>query len=249
MLLNFYLKNKKPYNIKLNKKAIAKFVYFCYLIKHKKWPLKVIMIDKNTMYKLNVYNRMVGMANNSSLTADQIDLTFWTYLHENFYFSKFFKTNTILKNINAHSILPSSIIPYMMYASTAVNWRRYKIIHSNEIVEILFISLWLKNTNMFMRWVRKFFEKNDLKKHKKLFLLMNRLLGSFIWSFNIFLKLKGIRFVMRGKFGKAGSVRKSRRYIKRGKCTSTSKNVAMTSQTKVIRTLTGVFSLKLELFF
>lgn len=207
------------------------------------------MNDKRLVYKLNVYNKMINSINTAHITTDHIDLTFWIYLHENFYFSTLFKTNTIIKNLNSRNILPAGIIPYMMYASNAVNWRRYKIIHSNEIVEILFISLWLKNTNMFMRWVKKFFEKNDLKRHKKLFILMNRLLGSFIWSFNIFLKLKGIRFIMRGKFGKAGSVRKSRKYVKRGKCTSTSKNVAMTSQTKVIRTLTGVFSLKLELFF
>lgn len=102
---------------------------------------------------------------------------------------------------------------------------------------------------MFMRWVHKFFEDNDLKKHKKLVLLLDSLLGRLIWGFNLFLKLKGLRLLVKGKFGKAGSVRKSRRYIRKGKCSSTSKNIAMTSQTKVIRTLTGVFSIKLEIFY
>lgn len=55
--------------------------------------------------------------------------------------------------------------------------------------------------------------------------------------------------MLRGKFGKAGSVRKTRRYIRKGKCSYTSKNIALVNQTNVIRTLTGVFSIKLEVFF
>lgn len=55
--------------------------------------------------------------------------------------------------------------------------------------------------------------------------------------------------MLRGKFGKAGSVRKTRRYIKKGKCSYTAKNIALTSQTNIIRTFTGVFSIKFEVFF
>lgn len=65
----------------------------------------------------------------------------------------------------------------------------------------------------------------------------------------MFLNLKGLRVSLRGKFGKAGSVRKIRRYIRRGKCSYSSKNLAMSEQTKVIRTITGVFSIKIEIFF
>ena len=100
-----------------------------------------------------------------------------------------------------------------------------------------------------MAWMRGYFERTNLKKHRKLFLLLNLLLGRLIWNYNIFLQLKGLRVVLRGKFGKAGSVRKTRRYIKKGKCSYTTKNIALTSQTNIIRTLTGVFSIKFEVFF
>ena len=97
--------------------------------------------------------------------------------------------------------------------------------------------------------MRGYFERTNLKKHRKLFLLLNLLLGKLVWNYNIFLQLKGLRVVLLGKFGKAGSVRKTRRYIRRGKCSYTSKNIALINQTNVIRTLTGVFSIKMEIFF
>ena len=100
-----------------------------------------------------------------------------------------------------------------------------------------------------MKWLQKFFESRDLKKHRKVVILLGILLGKFAWGFNIFTKLKGLRVSIIGKFGKAGSVRKSRKYIKRGKCSFTSKKIAMVTQTKIIRTITGVFSVKLELFY
>ncbi len=141
------------------------------------------------------------------------------------------------------------MIYYIVYAVKLVNWKKYYIIHSNHIVEILFIALWLKNIKLFMEWMRKYFEKTNLKKHRKLFLLLNLLLGKLIWNYNIFLQLKGLRVILKGKFGKAGSVRKTTRYIKKGKCSYTSKNIALINQTNIIRTLTGVFSIKFEIFF
>jgi hypothetical protein len=94
-----------------------------------------------------------------------------------------------------------------------------------------------------------YFERTNLKKHRKLFIFLQLLLGNLIWNYNIFLQLKGLRVSLKGKFGKAGSVRKTRHYIKRGKCSYTSKNIGMVSQTNIIRTLTGVFSIKFEVFF
>ncbi len=100
-----------------------------------------------------------------------------------------------------------------------------------------------------MEWMRKYFEKNNLKKHRRLFSLLNVIIGRLIWSHNLFLQLKGMRVTLRGKFGKAGSVRKTRKYIRRGKCSYTTKKIAMISQTNIIRTLTGVFSIKFEVFY
>ena len=223
-MLLFYLRKHKSLSRTIDKKDID----------HKFFKE---LLSKSNIYSLNTKN------------ISNLNYPFWMFLHETFFFTKLFKSKSTVQHINVQNLIPQGILPYIMYSTKVINWRRYRIIHSNEIIEILFLSLWLKNSNMFMRWVRYFFEKNDLKKHKKLFLLLDSLLGKVVWNFNLFLKLKGLKLSMRGKFGKAGSVRKTRRYIKKGKCTSTSKNIAIFSQTKVIRTLTGVYSLKLELFY
>lgn len=174
---------------------------------------------------------------------------FWFYLYQQVYLGQILKTTTTLKTINSQQIIPRSLLSYMMHSVMSVRWKKYYIMHSNEIIEVLFISLWLKNLTLFMEWMRGYFEKTNLKKHRKLFLLLNYLLGKLIWNYNIFLRLRGLRLVLRGKFGKAGSVRKTRKYIRKGKCTYTSKNIALVNQTNLIRTLTGVFSIKLEIFF
>ena len=191
------------------------------------------------------------LTNSSKLQPHtQIDSqNFWFFLYQQQFFSLLFKIPVVLKNFNSQKVIPASLLLYMLHSIKLIRWKRFYIMHSNEIVEILFLSLWLKNLKLFMDWMRKYFEKTNLKKHRKLFILLNILLGKLVWNYNIFLQLKGLRVILRGKFGKAGSVRKTRRYIRRGKCSYTSKNIALVNQTNVIRTLTGVFSIKFEVFF
>lgn len=180
----------------------------------------------------------------------QIDsYNFWFFLYQQQYFSLLFRLPVVLKNFNSQNVIPASLLLYMLHSIKLIRWKRFYIMHSNEIVEVLFLSLWLKNIKLFMDWMRKYFEKTNLKKHRKLFILLNILLGKLVWNYNIFLQLKGLRVILRGKFGKAGSVRKTRRYIRRGKCSYTSKNIALINQTNIIRTLTGVFAIKFEVFF
>lgn len=201
--------------------------------------------------KLISFKHLYFLANTLKIEyTRQVDhINFWFFLYQQEYFSHVLKVPVIFKNFNSQKVIPASLLLYMLHSIKLIRWKRFYIMHSNEIVEILFLSLWLKNLKLFMDWMRKYFESTNLKKHRKLFLLLNTLLGKLIWNYNIFLQLKGLRVVLRGKFGKAGSVRKTRRYIRKGKCSYTSKNIALVNQTNIIRTLTGVFSIKLEVFF
>lgn len=250
MLLNFYLKKVLIPQKTLKLEKIIYLIYFKYL-RRQGWT---ISLAKNSS-SLNLSSRNVGLhyllaySHNNSYNDKSNINEFWFHLYKQLYFTHLFKISTELKNINSHKIIPHSTLMYMMYSMKAVRWKRYYVSHGNEIIEVLFLCLWLKNLKLFMDWMRKHFEKTNLKKHKKLFLLLNFLLGKLIWNYNIFLQLKGLRVVLRGKFGKAGSVRKTRKYIRRGKCSYTTKNIALINQTNVIRTLTGVYSIKMEVFF
>ncbi len=175
--------------------------------------------------------------------------SYYFFLFNQVFFSQLLKVPSALLSFNARDIIPKSLIYYAVHSAKLIRWKKFFIIHSNEIMETLFLCLWLKNIKLFMSWMLLYFEKTNLKKHRKLFLLLNLLLGKLIWNYNIYLQLKGLRLSLRGKFGKAGSVRKTRRYIRKGVCSYTAKNIATINQTNVIKTLTGVFSIKLEIFF
>jgi hypothetical protein len=189
---------------------------------------------------------------NSSETyaARQSDkLKLWIHLQQAQQLTQLFMVKILPKFINTPTVIPTYLLPYLIFSAKSIKWKRFYIIHSNEILEKLYLSLWLKNLTLFMQWLKHYFEKRDLKKHKKLFLLLITILGKLIWGYNSFLQLRGLRVTLRGKFGKAGSVRKTRKYIKRGRYSYTSKNIAFISQAVVIKTKTGVFSIKLEVFF
>ena len=173
----------------------------------------------------------------------------WDALYRNYYIGQLLLTPAYTNNINVHEVIPTPLLDYFLYSVKSLRWKSYYIKHGNEILELLFLSLWFKNLTLFMKWMRKYFEKINLKKHKKLFLLLKFLIGKLIWNFNLYLNIKGARIVLRGKFAKAGSVRKTRKYIKYGKCSYTSKQLASINETNIIRTTTGAFAIKMEIFF
>lgn len=67
--------------------------------------------------------------------------TFLFFLYQQQYFSTIYKTPVVLKNINALDVVPYSTLKYLINSVRHIRWKRYFIMHSNEIIEILFISL------------------------------------------------------------------------------------------------------------
>lgn len=248
-LIKYYL-NRRTTKFKKNKITKWRIDHTHILLFNvAKQNLYLKLSEKNSILndKLSFYNLTTSILKNDKNSFNVFE--FYIFICKNLYLSKILQTPVYLKNINIQDIIPKELLTYMMYCVKSIKWKKFYIIHSNEIIEMLFLCLWLKNINLFVRWIRKYFEKNNLKKHKKLFLLFKYLLGNFIWNYNIFFRLKGLRLALRGKFGKAGSVRKTRKYIKRGKCSYTSKNLALVHKSTIIRTLTGTFSIKLEIFY
>lgn len=58
-----------------------------------------------------------------------------------------------------------------------------------------------------------------------------------------------MRIYLKGKIGKAGSVRKSKKLLQKGRISYTTKSLAMISEKTIIRTMTGTLGLTLEFFF
>jgi len=250
MFLSFYLKDlqltkQKPKKIR----KIARVIEYRFL-RHWFHQITNGPLSRQSSYKRNFDVLQLLMFRGDYNRSDNFNVSsFWFFLYQQYYLSTLLRLPVQFKSFNSQHVVPRSLLYYMIHSVKLIKWKRYYITHSNEIIEVLFLSLWLKNLSLFMDWMRKYFEKTNLKKHRKLFLLLNLLLGKLVWNYNIFLQLKGLRLVLRGKFGKAGSVRKTRKYIRRGKCSYTTKKIGLVNQTNVIKTLTGVFSIKFEVFF
>jgi hypothetical protein len=208
------------------------------------------LVSLNFLKKFKSISSFFHLAQNLHNTGlTQSNTTMWEALYRNYYMGQLLLTPAYTTSINVQEVIPTPLLDYFLYSVKALRWKSYYIKHGNEILELLFLSLWFKNLTLFMKWMRKYFEKINLKKHKKLFLLLKFLIGKFIWNFNLYLNIKGARIALRGKFAKAGSVRKVRKYIKYGKCSYTAKQLASINETNIIRTTTGTFSIKMEIFF
>jgi len=249
MFLNLYFKHINLSNIYIKRRKHNRISLYRNLFFPVKWhssnTIKLCKSKVGLQKQLNLLS--INFIYEKPTRFDPFN--FWFFLYQQYYLGTLFKLPVKFKNMNSQLIVPSSLLAYMTHSVKLIKWKKYYIMHSNEIIEVLFICLWLKNIKLFMDWMRKYFERTNLKKHRKLFLLLNLLLGKLVWNYNLFLQLKGLRVILRGKFGKAGSVRKTRKYIKRGKCSYTAKNIALVNQTNIIRTLTGVFAIKFEVFF
>ena len=145
--------------------------------------------------------------------------------------------------------MPRELFCVVMYNLKNIRWWRYEVKYGNQLVELLLISIQLKNLNLVIRWIKGYFEKRTLKKHKKLFIFLKFLFLNLIWKFQIKFGIRGVRAYLRGKIGKPGSVRKSKKLLQRGKISYTSKSLAMITEKTIIRTMTGTMGLTLELFF
>ncbi len=249
MLLKYYLDDFELLNLTWDKRRWIRAVKYKNLV-HSEKTVKSLVIFNTKNFKKNTKLLLIldEFAYQSRVKPFDIN-NFWFFLYHQNYFTGLFKIPMLFKTFNSHQVVPRSLLVYMTHSAQFIKWKRYGIIHSNEIIEILFLCLWLKNLKLFMDWMRKYFETANIKKHRRLFLLLNLLLGKLVWNYNLFLQLKGLRLILRGKFGKAGSVRKTRKYIRRGKCSYTTKKIGLVTQTNVIRTLTGVFAIKFEVFF
>jgi hypothetical protein len=244
--------NKCYNNLQLN--AITNInidiVWVLYLLK-----LKSIIINKNSClvrYTSTIKNlymfKYLYLILYRDYSGEVLFQSFFLY-YQNLFLQKLINIPTQIKNFNLSNFLPKELLCVLMYGLKHIKWWKYEIKHSNQLIELLLISIQFKNLNLVMRWIKSYFEKRVLKKHKKLFIFLKYLFLTLIWKFQFFFNIKGVRLYLKGKIGKAGSVRKSKKMVQRGKVSYTTKSLALISEKIVIRTLTGTMGLKLELFF
>jgi hypothetical protein len=119
----------------------------------------------------------------------------------------------------------------------------------NESLQILYISLKLKDPYFLANWIQNMLYKISFWKHKLLFRYLQYVLRYFFWPVFKELTMKGLKFQLKGKISVAGNARTRTITNKIGASSHATFNNKILSNLNLIKTFTGVLGFKTWLIF
>lgn len=96
---------------------------------------------------------------------------------------------------------------------------------TKQILGIIYYTLLLKDSSIFVNFLKKILEKLDVKLHKKVFLGLKKLLKDLFKPIFGFLGVYGLFFNVKGKIGVGGNAKKRRYFFYYGSHSITNRNV------------------------
>lgn len=120
---------------------------------------------------------------------------------------------------------------------------------TKQILGVLYYSLLLKDSYIFINFFKKIIEQLNIKLHKKLLLSLRRLIKDFFLPIFPFLGVSGVFLNVKGKIGVSGSAKKRRYYFYFGKHSITTRSLKMDCKFLPIWTFTGTIGLTFLIFF
>lgn len=120
---------------------------------------------------------------------------------------------------------------------------------TRQIISIIYYSILLKDTLLFINFFKKKIEKLSIKLHKKVLLGLKKLIKYIFVPLFKYLGLLGIFLNIRGKLGVSGNAKKRRYFFYFGKHSLTKRTLKFNSSFVYIWTFTGVLGLNFLLFF
>lgn len=106
-----------------------------------------------------------------------------------------------------------------------------------------------KDLASFIPMILKWLVNSSLKKHKRIFVLINKFFKIWYDALEEFKKIRGYCIFFKGKLGKKGSVRKSKYFAKRGEVSYSTKSLRVNYKTFHFSTITGVVGGGLSIFY
>lgn len=138
-------------------------------------------------------------------------------------FLEFFLNSKILLNVKKGS--NRLILKQLSTRKFYIKYFKKNLKVTKQIVGVLYYSLLLKDSTIFVNFFRKILEKTNIKLHKKIFLGLKKILKDiFVPLFPNFGVL-GIFFNVKGKVGVSGNAKKRRYYFYYGKHSITTRKI------------------------
>lgn len=162
-------------------------------------------------------------------------------------FLEFFFKNKIVFNLKKGS--NKLILRQISYRKFSIKYFKKNLKTNKQIIGVLYYSLLLKDSSIFVNFFKRILEKLNIKLHKKLFLGLRKLIKDFFKPIFNFLGVLGVFFNIKGKIGVSGSAKKRRYYFYFGKHSITSRFVKMELKFVPVWTFTGTLGFNFLIFF
>lgn len=120
----------------------------------------------------------------------------------------------------------------------------------DEVISVILLALRYKDSDMLMGWVTYFFNKIDIRKHKKALAFLKKLFKSLNRTKRLYkLGCKGFMFDIRGKVGVSGSKKKRHVSILYGERSASSKDLRWSYKKDLVYTKTGVLGVTIVIYY
>lgn len=140
------------------------------------------------------------------------------------FLENFFKSNVIFHLKKGSNKL---LLKQISFRKFTIKYFKRNLKTSKQIIGIIYYTLLLKDSRMFVNFFKKILEKINIKLHKKLFLGLKKLLKDVFKPIFVFLGVLGVFFNIKGKIGVSGSAKKRRYFFYFGKHSITTRNIKM----------------------
>lgn len=167
----------------------------------------------------------------------------------NFFLKKKFfllihKLNPLIKKIDFNSKLKFLLFKFKKKFKKKVNWKASKILY-----KIIFLSLKLKDSSFFLKWLKYKLEKIYFTKHKSFIYFLKIFFKHFFNHFKLIVNIKGVFFYIGGKISVSGDSKKRHLFFNFGKHSSSTKDLKINYARNQVRTETGVLGINFSIFF
>ena len=120
---------------------------------------------------------------------------------------------------------------------------------TKQIIGIIYYSILLKDSSIFVNFLRRVLENVNLKLHKRIFLGLKKLIKDLFKPIFNYMGLYGLFFNIKGKIGVSGSAKKRRYFFYFGKHSLTNRTLKMDSKNTAVWTPTGALGFTFLVFF
>ena len=224
---------------------------------------KTIQQTSNKFFK-NYYNSNfilpnLNLAKLRNLKKSKKNLVQFTKLYSNYSMflgatlTSWFKSPVSVVIINLKTFFISISKSRLLDRLVKENLRfHYKIgtgFFIREAVQVVLLSLSLKDPILFMGWFTKIMEKVQFFRHKNYVMFFKTIFNDLNKGMLRCMGIKGLYFDIRGKLAVKGDSKKRHVLLRYGECTFSQKAIKISPAYGVVHTFTGVLGVTYTLFY